>query len=199
MPSLDPYHDLLGAIRLDDWATQAACKGKPEVLEQGGPDARALCDNCPVIQQCTDWLFSLDPRADPGFFSAGMTHAERNTARRRRAHIKRRQQTATKPAAKPRPKPRPKPAAKAKPAETIPDGMKRCSKCRAVKDLSGFYIERRTADGHAGVCITCKRIANAAAAARRRAANAAAAEARRRRSDAAYAHQTRRPRQKAAA
>lgn len=203
MTAIDPYTELAGALRMDPWARDAACafEGAADILNEGGTEAKALCDSCPVIRQCTSWVLGLNRITDVDHYSAGMTREERQKARRRIKRA-RKKQGSHKPAAKPKPKPTtrprvaPQPAPK-KPTEMLPPGMKRCSKCKEVKPHSDFYVENRARDGRAGSCIACKRVANAAAAQVSRDKQADAR--RRRRADAAYALQTRRPRSKAAA
>lgn len=83
------YHELLGALRLDPWAEDAACRGKWAVLES--PDetpAAAMCGRCPVITECADWVLGLPDHHDPGGFRAGMNQRQRMGARRQRSLAK---------------------------------------------------------------------------------------------------------------
>jgi len=92
---------LRDAILTDDWVKDAACGGRPDVLE--GPDekaAKALCNGdplqgiprCPVIAECSGWVFGLPYKLDSDGVTAGMTLAER--AAERRAAGQRRKQNA---------------------------------------------------------------------------------------------------------
>lgn len=85
MTVIDPYHELAGALQMDPWARDAACAfpGAADILTEGGPAARALCDRCPVIRQCTNWVLDLNRITEVDHFSAGMTLEERQKARRR--------------------------------------------------------------------------------------------------------------------
>lgn len=90
------------AVLVEDWAKDAACIGKTDILEN--PDlekeAKALClgdrlqgiPPCPVIAECSRWVFGLRLKLDPGCVTAGMTFEERVTERRSAA--KRRKRTA---------------------------------------------------------------------------------------------------------
>lgn len=204
MTAVDLARNILDDTR--DWGEQAVCVGKARILESPNETAaRALCDGCPVTGDCARWVIRLTHRQDPGGFIAGMTEADRNAVRREIVKAKRRKKTAAaKLAAKPKPPAKAKQPAKVvgaapakPPAEVLPEGKRRCSKCKEVKDTTEFYVELRTKDGISGVCILCKRAANRASARKRRAEKRAAAE--RRRADAAYNAQTRRPRKKVAA
>lgn len=131
MGVLDPYKEHLGAIHDDPWAPEAACVGldKLQILE--GDDvnaAKRLCRNCPVIQQCGEKTFRLDPRADPDMVIAGLTKKERDAIRR---------------GIQARRKPR---AVK---------GKKHCTACDTTKDASDFYRHRGHADGLSSYCKTC--------------------------------------------
>jgi hypothetical protein len=66
---------------LNDWRTRAACAGRPQDLQGDTQAARDLCRSCPVIRDCTRWVMTLPPRADPGEVVAGMTEKERNRVR----------------------------------------------------------------------------------------------------------------------
>lgn len=91
------------AVLVENWAKDAACIGKTDILEN--PDlekeAKALClgdpqrgiPPCPVIEECSRWVFGLRLKLDPGCVTAGMTFAERVTERRSAAG-KRGKQTA---------------------------------------------------------------------------------------------------------
>jgi hypothetical protein len=79
------------AVLTEDWAN-AACVGHADILEN--PDlekeAKALClgdrlqgiPPCPVLDECSRWVFGLRLKLDPGCVTAGMTFAERVTERR---------------------------------------------------------------------------------------------------------------------
>jgi hypothetical protein len=82
---------LRDAILTDEWVKDAACGGRSDVLE--GPDeqaAKALCSGsplqgipqCPVIAECSRWVFGLSYKMDPDGVTAGMTLDERATERR---------------------------------------------------------------------------------------------------------------------
>jgi len=45
------------------------------------------------------------------------------------------------------------------PKPTYPEGLKRCSKCRAIKPLEMFVVCRDRSGGYSGTCKTCHRIA----------------------------------------
>lgn len=83
---------LRDAVLTEDWVKAAACGGQADILEN--PDlekeAKALClgdplrgvPPCPVIEECSRWVFGLRLKLDPGCVTAGMTFAERVTERR---------------------------------------------------------------------------------------------------------------------
>lgn len=75
------------------WVDRAACRGNnaceiPHGYANSGrrwrglPEARALCNGCPVLEQCRHWIIAhrIDPC--PVHVVAAMTPKERNTARR---------------------------------------------------------------------------------------------------------------------
>lgn len=83
----DRYVELLERLRIDDWANDAACGGKWRVLE--GDDieaAKALCDACPVLDQCREWVLSVPAKEDIGGYKGGLTKNQRDKIRRERAN-----------------------------------------------------------------------------------------------------------------
>jgi WhiB family redox-sensing transcriptional regulator len=74
-----------------DWRDEAACLGEdPELFFPVGTTGRALdqieqaktvCKQCPVAQECLDW--ALDTNQDAGIWG-GTSEEERRTIRRRR-------------------------------------------------------------------------------------------------------------------
>jgi WhiB family redox-sensing transcriptional regulator len=61
------------------WVKQGACKDDPDAMYPGSSDAeiddaKAVCGNCPVIQQCRQW--ALETREPFGVWG-GMSEAER--------------------------------------------------------------------------------------------------------------------------
>lgn len=162
MPSgtdLDPYTELLGALRLDPWAGRAACIGRWDILE--GSDvaaAKALCASCPVRGDCDAWVFSLPSRTDPDGVTAGYTRTERKEARRHRS-IERNNA--------------PRPVVRC----SAPPTTKICTKCDEPKEVTEFYLDVRTTGGYSNICTDCKRAGNRAAAVRRRQKRASEARA----------------------
>ncbi|WP_435192466.1 WhiB family transcriptional regulator [Nonomuraea sp. bgisy094] len=67
------------------WEVDGSCVGRANLMypraADGGLDrARAICQACPVLDQCRDWVLALPPVLDPGGVVAGMTIAERELA-----------------------------------------------------------------------------------------------------------------------
>lgn len=70
-----------------DWQQHATCKGVPWLMDppedlqtaENEALALALCGRCPVLDDCRDWVLSLD--VDPGGIAGGMTAAEREQIR----------------------------------------------------------------------------------------------------------------------
>lgn len=66
-----------------EWQQQAACAGQPLALffpKPGEHDsvkrAKAICNTCPVIDQCAAYALSFPDRTLPGIW-AGMTERDR--------------------------------------------------------------------------------------------------------------------------
>lgn len=140
------YDELLGALRLDPWGKDAACIGRPDLLETPGREgaAKTLCHHCPVLQQCGKWVIGLNSRQDPGGVRAGMTVEERKQVHailaRRRAHAT--------------------------------QAEKRCATCRHLKPHIAYAADPRFTAGIRNTCRSCE--AEAAAEYRRRKAQVAA-------------------------
>jgi hypothetical protein len=76
------------------WTEQAACKGlnmelaqasrRPEFYEHRPADRPRLmiCVTCPVLEQCTDWVFSEEDDPTPCHITAGMVPTERGRIRK---------------------------------------------------------------------------------------------------------------------
>lgn len=143
--------ELVGALSLD-WARddQAPCVGKWRILENPHTEhlARKLCDGCPLLDGCREWVVGLKDWEDPGGFRGGLTEKERAAERRRRNPPKK---------AQPRPRPR------ATPAE------KTCAKCRETKPASEFYPQHGCSDGLDNKCRPCRNAEKREHARRRRA------------------------------
>lgn len=76
------------------WRTHAACKGRGDVMFYEAHDsgaaniatakAKAICDTCPVIDDCRDWI-ALDPKGPVDqSIVAGLTFNEQVVLRRQR-------------------------------------------------------------------------------------------------------------------
>ncbi|TDB83435.1 hypothetical protein E1264_28480 [Actinomadura sp. KC216] len=87
--------------------------------------AKAICDDCPVLDHCREWVLALAPRDDPGGICGGLTEPER--AARRKVTV----------------------------AADVPDGHKWCRRCLDVKPLEAFYRDRKNADGRNSFCKAC--------------------------------------------
>lgn len=86
-------------IPADDWRDAAACRGHGEVMtardltdftrksrlaRQRVAAAKAICAQCPVIDQCRAWVLGEDMDPCPWGVVAGMIPQERNANRRER-------------------------------------------------------------------------------------------------------------------
>jgi hypothetical protein len=133
----DPYAELIGALRIDPWATEAACKGRWADLEnpENENPARVLCFNCPVENECREWVLGLDKRADPVGIRGGMNPMQRNRARRQRAHAANEAKRAN--------------------AKSVPVPDKQCRSCEDTKPAAEFYKDPYTRDGLKTDCRTC--------------------------------------------
>lgn len=76
----------------NNWVTEAACRGANTELfyqEKGGgihayKQARQICGQCPVIQQCFEYVMSveIDPAVPRYGMYAGMTPSQRENYQR---------------------------------------------------------------------------------------------------------------------
>lgn len=75
-----------------EWTTRAACHGAWDLLDPPEGQrtawvrdaALALCQACPVVGDCREWVLGLPPSADPGGVTGGMTEYRRGQERGRR-------------------------------------------------------------------------------------------------------------------
>jgi len=126
------------------WDALAACGGRsvlmdpaPELVPVNQPAALALCQSCPVLDDCRRWVLALAPSDDPGGVCGGLTPPERDTLRA--------------------------PAA----SGAFTPGTKWCNRCQQTKPLDEFYRDSRTADGRNAYCKPCNCALKANARARK--------------------------------
>ena len=76
---------------LGEWAEEAACRGLTSLMAMP-PAGRArqseitiakqVCENCPVLFDCQDWVLGLKPDPTPQMVTGGLTPEERSHIRR---------------------------------------------------------------------------------------------------------------------
>lgn len=69
-----------------EWQDDAACRGADTAVffprdEAGAAEAKAICDTCPVAQECLEW--AIETRQPDGVWG-GLTPTERHRLIRRR-------------------------------------------------------------------------------------------------------------------
>ena len=80
-----------------EWMTEAACKGMtevffrtptnrekqfPELHRQVYAEAARTCEGCPVIEDCTEWIFRAEASTERNGFVAGLTPENRRRIHR---------------------------------------------------------------------------------------------------------------------
>ena len=80
----------LGAQARQDWRTQAACSGRPELVKGGHGENRrlAICFGCPVLAPCRSWALSLPEWGETDDIAGGLTVRQRRAWRRRAARTR---------------------------------------------------------------------------------------------------------------
>lgn len=146
-------------LRVDQsWREHAACKGRARVMDPPRDavtaarelgieqelwrQAKEICWDCPVYGPCRRWALSLPAKADEIGVCGGLTEAERQRERRRRAGLKSAATIKELSAAE----------------GPVPDGMLRCSRCRGAKPDDEFVLDRRNTGrrGRASWCRACE-------------------------------------------
>lgn len=91
-----------------DWLDEAACRGKETALffvngedkGKGAPkdspyaEAKRICDSCPVIDQCRNWVMSTEPPGQRLGMVGGLTPDERHSIHRARQRSARQRERA---------------------------------------------------------------------------------------------------------
>ena len=153
------YTEETSAIRMDPWASRAACIGKWDILacrtllpngRRNENPARVMCATCPVRTECREAVLTLPTQADPEdmWILGGLNYRQRVRERRRRNAL----------AA----------SASAASAKTPTDVVeKRCPGCKHILSADRFY---RDAHAPTGLSSRCRECRNTQRRARRRAA-----------------------------